>query len=263
MSRRRVAAALLPAASTSIRSTCEARTSNRSRPSSICEPIPTPAPMRSMCCCRTPTMSARWPISFARFRRSSMSRRCRTSCRQSRSRSSTLIAGSHGSSRRRSSPTPRGRPTMRDRRRVERRRRHAQRPAEQGERAGCGCGQASGRERSTKLADGDKAKRERPQTAFIGRCEIALDGAAGALQARAGDARKACRTTLTRNWVAGGRASAHRGDAEGRSQRQRDAAPIRARRAKVAARRDRRAGLDPGSPATRSSGLSSRRAPGR
>ena len=51
------------------------------------------APMRSTWCCRTPTMSTRSPISFARSPRSTRSRRCRTSCRHDQERKLALIRG--------------------------------------------------------------------------------------------------------------------------------------------------------------------------
>ena len=61
--------------SISIRSICEARRSSRSRPSSICGPIRRSAPTPSTWCCRTPATSTRSPSSFARFPRSTRSRR--------------------------------------------------------------------------------------------------------------------------------------------------------------------------------------------
>ncbi len=74
--------------STSIRSICEARPSNRSRRSSTCGPIRRSAPTRSTWCCRTRATSTRLPISFARFPRSTRSRRSPTSSRMGRSASS-------------------------------------------------------------------------------------------------------------------------------------------------------------------------------
>ena len=56
---RRAAAALLPARSISIRSTCAARRSSRSRPSSTCGAIRSPAPTRSTCWRRTRATAAK------------------------------------------------------------------------------------------------------------------------------------------------------------------------------------------------------------
>ena len=74
--------------SISIRSICAARPSSWSRRSSTCGPIRRSAPTRSTCWCRSPATSTRSPIGFARFLRSTRSRRSPSSSRTIRTASS-------------------------------------------------------------------------------------------------------------------------------------------------------------------------------
>ena len=94
-----------------------------------------------------------------------------------------------------------------------------------------------------------EATRNKAQAIFVdaaqGRARPAQEFAAGAADQSQDPAARHCRRVEGQ-----GRPDACRGAAEGRSQRQRQSAQIRQRRAGGRADRDRRAGLDPRNPAT-------------
>ena len=125
---------------------------------------------------------------------------------------------------------------------------------------------------------GREAPRRRSDQARQGATRRLRERAAGRVRLAAQDrARRACacrcrRSTITdenmppevaRDWIAADGRARVEAHPEGRSQRQRGAAAIRARGARGRAARDRRADLDPGDPATPSCAPSSRPASGR
>ena len=131
-----------------------------------------------------------------------------------------------------------------DRRRIEGHRRHAHAAGRQGERAGRGCGQPPGREpdEARRRRQGEARHRRDGVHPAAARC---ADRAAGLPASRAGDVAKPARdfdAAMGRR----GRANAGPGDAEGRSQRQRNAAPLRARHPGAVSGCGRRADFDPG-----------------
>ncbi len=95
-----------------------------------------------------------------------------------------------------------------------------------------------------KLAGSNQATRDKAQNVFVAPMKIVFDQLKNTLQARPVTL-KTLPPELVEQLEVQGRADPRRGAAEGRSQRQRQSAPVCRRRARRRADRDRRAGVDP------------------